>query len=363
MPKIKEMDLKNKKILYELMINSRFSYSTIAKRVRLSPNAVKNRIRLMQKEKIIKKFCTGITRPNIGIHIQNLVLIKFKNIDNIKKQEIIEELKSIDRITQIMRFQGRWDLGLVLICVNIFELKNHINPIKNLMIDNIQDFEVNIINKQRLLQQFFFLESLEITPAKKYPNDGSLQADFPKKFIYDSSFKLTNLDLDILEIVANNCRLSFEEIAFKTKKDSQQIKYRMRRLVKNNIISKFFPVVDYKKMGYEKYMYFLKLKGTNLKKQKELFLYIKSNNFAFDYMVSINNWDLILTFYSKYGSHTFDEINSNILNNYGDIIYNSEILKILDEPKYESLQNNFSNFYKNELNDLINQRDFCQITD
>ena len=86
-----KLDLKDKKILYELDKNSRQSYSQLAKKVYLSQEATRYRVNRLIQNKVIFKFFTKIDVSKLGLTFYK-VLIKFHNINEQKKEEIIHYL-------------------------------------------------------------------------------------------------------------------------------------------------------------------------------------------------------------------------------------------------------------------------------
>jgi len=261
-----------------------------------------------------------------------------------------------------MELQGKWDINLILVCANPYELQRYLIQLKSIIQENLHEMDILIINKQRFLQRFFFLDGLNIVPAKTYKRDGSFQQDFPKQISIRGFVKLDDLDLDILELIRDDCRLSFEQIASSLHKSAQMIKYRMYRMIKQNVIAAFAPIIDYSKIGYEKHILFMELKG-DLQRRRQLFLHIKGNVHAYDYMTSVNKWDLIVSIITKKDSPILDKINSDLLENFGDIFIDYEVLRVVNEPKYEFFLCHFKRFYKEEFKDSIKRLDFAGFTE
>jgi len=73
-----KLDLKDKKLLYQLDINSRQSYKEIGKKIGLSKDAVSYRIKQLQEEGIIRQFHTVIDVGKLGL-ISFRLYLKFQN--------------------------------------------------------------------------------------------------------------------------------------------------------------------------------------------------------------------------------------------------------------------------------------------
>ena len=73
-----KIDLKDRKILYELDTNSRQSYHEIAKKVGLSKDSIIYRIKKLQEQGVIKKFHTIYDVGKLGF-ISFRLYLKFQN--------------------------------------------------------------------------------------------------------------------------------------------------------------------------------------------------------------------------------------------------------------------------------------------
>ncbi|OGM02141.1 transcriptional regulator, partial [Candidatus Woesearchaeota archaeon RBG_13_36_6] len=81
-----KLDLKYRKILYELDVDSRQSYKEIAKKVGLSKDAVIYRINKLKKAGIIKRFHTVIDNGKLGF-IPFRLYLKLQSTTPEKEQE------------------------------------------------------------------------------------------------------------------------------------------------------------------------------------------------------------------------------------------------------------------------------------
>src|SRR3989338_9273021 len=100
-----DLDLKDRKILYELDIKSRQTYNEIGKKVGLSKDSVIYRINNLQKAGIIKQFHTVIDVGKLGF-ISFRLYLKLQNATPEKEVEIIEFLKHRKIVTWIVSIDG-----------------------------------------------------------------------------------------------------------------------------------------------------------------------------------------------------------------------------------------------------------------
>ena len=94
--KVVKLDLKDRKILFELDLNSRQPYAAIAKKVGLSKQVVKFRVERLVRKGVIKKFVTLWNISKLGYSQYNIYL-RFKRI-NYRDRILRQGLSAADAI-------------------------------------------------------------------------------------------------------------------------------------------------------------------------------------------------------------------------------------------------------------------------
>src|SRR3989338_6912554 len=83
-----KLDLKDKKILYELDLNSRATLNEIAKKVGLSKQVVDYHLKNLIKNNVIQQFYTVINFSKLG-YTQYKLYLKFQNVNPATEKEIL----------------------------------------------------------------------------------------------------------------------------------------------------------------------------------------------------------------------------------------------------------------------------------
>ncbi len=86
MEKAVKLDLKDKKILYELDKNARASISDIGRAVRLNKNTVNYKIKRLEEQKVILSYYTVIDNSKLGYLTSFRCYSKFFNTPQNKKK-------------------------------------------------------------------------------------------------------------------------------------------------------------------------------------------------------------------------------------------------------------------------------------
>lgn len=120
---------------------------------------------------------------------------------------------------------------------------------------------------------------------------------------------LDKLDQKLLGELFKNARASNSGLGKQLHASKEVINYRINRLLKEGIISKFIPIINFSCLGYTIYRVQLKFLKRDKAKEKEFFSSIKNTS----WMVDLHgNWDLVVLFWIKSPLEFFrivDEIN------------------------------------------------------
>ncbi len=90
-----DIDLKDRKILYELDLDCRQSNTQIGKKVGLKKDVVSYRIKRMQDEGIITNFWTAINTFKLGYQVYR-IYINFQYVSSQIKEKIIQHFMTIE---------------------------------------------------------------------------------------------------------------------------------------------------------------------------------------------------------------------------------------------------------------------------
>src|SRR3989338_9699697 len=129
------LDLRDRKILYELDTNSRQPYHAIAKKVGLSKDAVIYRIKKLQQAGIVRQFHTVFDVGKLG-YISFRLYLKFQNTTPEKEQEIIDFLKKIPSVIWMVSIEGKFDFGMWVLVKSVKEM----NSLWNILLTDYRDF-------------------------------------------------------------------------------------------------------------------------------------------------------------------------------------------------------------------------------
>lgn len=138
--------------------------------------------------------------------------------------------------------------------------------------------------------------------------------------------KLDLKDLKILTILRENSRETYQQIAKKAMLSHDAVNYRVKRLERLGIISKYTLDVNYRLLGYDEYRLFLQLLEHNPKNLQALFDYLNEKNVYSQVVQYTGNRDLRISITAK-DLHETDEIMTDINNKFANIISDQELIR------------------------------------
>jgi Lrp/AsnC family transcriptional regulator for asnA, asnC and gidA len=234
-----KLDLKGRKILYELDVNCRQSNSQIAKKVGLSKDVVNYRIKKLEEQGIITDYRAIIDLSKLGFFTFRAYL-KLQDTYKEKEEEIISFLKQHKPVWWLGKLAGRFDL------VFAYWTKSH---------REFYDFWMTFLKKYRKYihheQISTFIEYIHFRKAYllnlERDESGIEIVGGGEKTEYD------NTNWKILSLLARNARIPLLKIAKETKLTAMAVNYRIKQLQNKKIIQGYRALIDFTKLDYEYY--------------------------------------------------------------------------------------------------------------
>ncbi len=222
-----KIDKLDKRILYELDLNSRQTSSEIARKVKQGRDRIEYRIERLIDLKVIRKFTASVNLASLGYTIYKMYI----RLDsgNTKSKEFISYLRKHNRVYWIALSDGSWDLMLAIFARSGFDYFKTQQEI-------LSKFSAIIVNIQRY-------QLIELDVYNKHYLVGSGD----RHVLVGGEQKLNQLDsVDerILKEISNNSRRSNVELANRLNTTPAIIKGRIERMSSKGIITGFRVEID-----------------------------------------------------------------------------------------------------------------------
>jgi len=257
-----KLNLKDKKILFELDFNARISYSQLAKRVGLSKQGAEYKIKNLLKRGVIEGFYPVINVPKLG-YIYCRLLVTLQNITKEKRVEIIEYLKNHRKVFWLFTMQGMFDLLIVIWAKSVTEFKEFVEEVETKFGENIKR-KVETVTTDVIHYQHGYLL------RKKKTKEIHIK-DTPERI------KIDDLDKKIIDLLCADARISLVDISKKVNESAKVVAYRIKKLEKKGLIEGYRPIINHNKIGFTYYKVLIDLYKISKEELIRLKSYIKNN--------------------------------------------------------------------------------------
>ncbi len=260
---LRDLDNKDRLLLFELDMGCRQTYSQLSRKIGLSKQSIEYRIRSLLDKGVIKGFYAPLDVSKLG-YMCCRVFVQFYGVSPPKQLEIVNYLLSMKEVGWVISADGSWDLIFIVWAQNVQELSEIVDKISYKYGSLIKKKTVSIATKMHHLQAKFLL--LE-------PQEG-------KTFVMESGVTppvdLDELDYKILSLVALDARMPLITMANKLKTSYKVVGYRLKRLEKKGIILCYRAEINYNALKYTHYKVFLTLHNNSKEREEELLEFLRN---------------------------------------------------------------------------------------
>jgi len=274
--KMVKIDLKDRKILYELDLNCRQSNSQIGKKVGLKRDIVAYRIKKLQDDGIIKYFWTAINTFKLGYNVLR-VYINFQYVNQNIKNEIIQHFTNYRNVWSVISIKAEVDFDVIVWVRDMYEFYRFWDKTLDKFADYFAKYTISIY-----IEAFAYKKSYLL--LEKY--DGSNRVMY-RTTCSGPPVKIDEIDYNLLNKIATNARILIIDLAKKLNCSSQTVTYRLKNLIKSGVIQAFRVSLDLSNFGLHHYKLEVYLKDH--KKGKEIWNYLKHKPYL-DYLNVAVGW-------------------------------------------------------------------------
>lgn len=256
-----KLDSKDLKLLHELDLDSRQSFSELAKKLGLSKNAVAYRINNLKKEGIIKQFHTVVDIGKLG-YISFRLYLNLQNTTPEKDNEIIEFLKSKEIVTWLVSIEGDYNIGALILTKSVKEMNSLWKELLDKYVNYLGERLFTIMTHVSYYSRAYLLNL-------KYN-------DYEIAFITEpEEVELDETDIKLLKLMAPDARARIIDLAANLKLTPKTVIGRIKILEKKKVIIGYKTMFDLEKLGYQYFKVHFHLHNTTKEKLNQMRSYIK----------------------------------------------------------------------------------------
>jgi len=316
---VEKLDLRDRKILYELDKNARTPSSVIAKKVGLTPEGVNYRIKRFESEEIITQYQMIINISKLNI-FPFKIFLSFQHMSSEKLNEIIELLKKKEYVKWIVSCRGEWDLIMTIETDSVESADEIKIKILSLFGNYIRKKSISIIVEADSYNRVYLLDEKNIISSKAIMKR-------------DNLVEIDELNMKILKKLSENSRISIVDLAEELKSTTRIIQYRIKQLEKKKIILGYKIALNYEKLGINFYKCLVYLSNIKENRIKELVNYFVSNRNIIHNVQVMGDWDYEPEF-EVFSEEEFEKILGEMKDKFSDIISRIDVVTIRKEYKF-----------------------------
>jgi Lrp/AsnC family transcriptional regulator for asnA, asnC and gidA len=268
-----KLDLKDRKILYELDLNCRQSNAQIGKKVGLKRDVIAYRIKKLENEGIIKNYYSEIDTFRLGYNVFR-IYINFQYVNTDIKKDIIQYFINYQNSWAVISIKSEIDLAVVIWVKDIFEFYKFWDKTLDKYEDYFAKYAISIY-----IQAAVYKKSYLLTKEIK-----ELDRKLFRISCGGRSAQIDNIDLKLINNLVENARTPLIELAEKLDCSSQNVSYRIKNLIKSGVIKAFRINLNLSKIGLHSFKVDIYLKNHKMKKKIVDYLesksYLEFINFA-----------------------------------------------------------------------------------
>ena len=315
------LDVKDRRILYELDVNSRLANSEIAKKVGLSKQVVGFRIKRLINEKIISFFYSVIDISKLGFTVHKNFL-RFQNLDRGKEKELIDFLVHHPNIVWVASCDGKFDLAFGTWAKDMVFLDNTITELNKKFGEFIAERQIASI-----IRGDYYVRDYLIHKEKS--------SDYRESFFgaVPSPVKMDEDDWKILTMVAQNSRITAVQISQSVKLSVDAISKRIKKLESSGIIKHYNIVPNESKYPLMHYKVLIGFRNITEEKEKSLREYCRTNKNIVYSVKCLGPWEFEIDMEVE-NAEKFREIMREIKTKFNDLLKDYSALQIYQVHKY-----------------------------
>ena len=278
-------DEKDRLILFELLQDCRQPTAKIAKAVKLPQQTVSYRIKKLEDAKIIKKYTADINYPKFGFSRHSIYL----DIKGVSAEQVDKYLKQITSIEEVsccymLHEVSQWKLYVSVWTKTI----ERYDEIQTKIMSKFKNKINNFLSFQSIKSFTYFAKRLN--PKKK-----------PKVDIKGNpeNFELKDIDWKIINKLRKKSNIPILELANSLKVDVNTIKRRIDFLLKENIIERFYTILDLKKLDLREYTFISRINPSHNHEIEKFIEYAKKDYHFGIIIKAVGYVNLYYAFYAK----------------------------------------------------------------
>lgn len=318
---MKQLNIKDKKILHQLDINARQSNTEIARKVGISKQAVGYKINKLMKEKILASFYTVIDISKLGF-TNHKNFLRLQNMDKERENEFIAYMKQHPNILWCASCDGKYDFVFGTWAKDMEYLDKTLKEIEQKYGSYISERQIATIIRGQYYVRDYLLGKKERTGHQQ-----SFFGSVPMQTEMDIS------NWKILVELGKNARVSVIQIAANIQLSADAVATRIKKMEKAGIIRQYNIVPNEAVFPYLHYKVLIGFRNITEQKEKAFQEYCRRNSNIVYTVKALGPWEYEVDMEVEHAQQ-YREIMMEIKTLFNDILQDYSTLHLYQVHKY-----------------------------
>lgn len=277
-----QMDLLDRRILFELDCNSRRSLSEISRKVRLGRDLVTYRIERLQDAGILRR-CSALINPyKLGLTVYKTYLKLEAQKD--RWAEFVQLLDQHPSTSWLAECYGKWDM---IWCVYAHSPKE-VYDLHDRVFSDYRDI-IPAYNVCTLVNYWWFPKKYLIGQSPSEVQGWSFELPEFTFGMTPAQYRLDTIEYGIIKLLAENARLSTTEIASRLNTTPAIVKYRIEKLEKSGVIGGYRVDIDRSLLGMTLFKVQVHPREYDARKELEFHTYCRNHPQISEYVQQLGD--------------------------------------------------------------------------
>ncbi|MBT5022830.1 Lrp/AsnC family transcriptional regulator [Candidatus Woesearchaeota archaeon] len=275
------MDIKDKKLIYELELDARASFAKIGKKIGLSKETVINRVKRLENQGIIGGYNAIVNIAKLGF-TGYAVFVRFENTTEKIKKELIEYIKKNNRVYWVALLGGNYDLLFAIHAKTILEFNSVYTKIQNKYGRYLRDNVISIRSQVSQFHRGYLVGKKEVGKAPYFGKEISIE-------------ELDDTDKKIINTISGSGRINVVDLSQKIKVARTTVHNRIKNLEKRGIMQSYSALIHPENYDYQLYQLMIIVRSVNEKLKSKMYAFALYNPNINFYVDCVGKWNFELS--------------------------------------------------------------------
>jgi len=282
----KKLTNTEKSILRQLETDARMAFAKIGKRTRMSQQRVSYTVNSLIKRGVIQSFYTLIDYSKFGA-LRFRVYFKVNYTNEERFKELIQNIKKEPSTSWIATCGGRYDIICTFLALNASSFNKTLKNIMRRFPDELQNYTILTTIVIRYFGRKYLFNDPSTTSKEIFLGGDRKTESFD------------DIDMKILDLIAENARISSVDIANKLSLTAKTIIKRIKKLIKREVILGFKPALNLEETDYMRSLLLIKCHNVVPEIEDKLIKYLKLHPNVVNVVKTLGEQDLEIQIETK----------------------------------------------------------------